>query len=94
MATPIKITYERLRRAQVIEAFSVAFQMIGGVPRLALWADQNPDEFYKLYGRLLPASTSQEMSDDSHIVIEHALPPPRYDPLGVPALEAKDVTET
>lgn len=75
-----KITYERLRRAQVIEAFHVAFQMVGGVPRLALWADQEPGEFFKLYARMLPAPTSSEMEGDGHVEIVHSLPAPGYDP--------------
>lgn len=41
-------------RVSVREGFERAFQMIGGVPRLALWADRNPTLFYTLYAKLLP----------------------------------------
>jgi len=40
-------------RKRVEKAFLTAFELIGGVPRLVLWADQNPTEFYKLYGRMI-----------------------------------------
>jgi hypothetical protein len=36
------------------EAFQAAFDRIGGVERLSSWAEENPGEFYKLYGRLIP----------------------------------------
>lgn len=36
------------------EAFSLAFQGLGGVEGLIDWAKGNPDEFYKLYARLIP----------------------------------------
>ena len=72
---------EHLRRADVISAFHMAFQMIGGIPRLALWADGNPGEFYKLYARMLPSSASDEMNSIGAIRIMHALPPPNYNPL-------------
>jgi hypothetical protein len=47
---------DRFTRAEVVQAFASAFQMIGGVPRLALWANENPTEFYRLYGKLMPSS--------------------------------------
>lgn len=49
-------------RREVVDAFTAAFTMIGGVPRLALWADQNPTEFYRLFGKLLPASSIVELA--------------------------------
>lgn len=32
----------------------LAFQGIGGVPALQIWAQGNPGEFYKLFARLIP----------------------------------------
>jgi hypothetical protein len=75
-----RLSSESLSRQEVVKAFNLAFQMIGGVPRLALWGDQNPTEFYKLYSRLLPSSTAVELDSAQAITIQHALPPPRYDP--------------
>lgn len=36
------------------EAFQLAFQGLGGVDGLMEWARGNPDDFYKLYARLIP----------------------------------------
>lgn len=36
------------------EAFSLAFQGMGGVEGLTAWAQANPTEFFKLYARLIP----------------------------------------
>lgn len=46
-----------LNRQDVVSAFHRAFEMIGGVSRMTLWANQNEDEFYRLYARLLPSAT-------------------------------------
>jgi hypothetical protein len=42
----------------VREQFSHAFDLIGGIPRLAMWAHQNPDKFYQLYSKLIPAQVT------------------------------------
>jgi hypothetical protein len=60
-------------RQEVVNAFARAFQMIGGVQRLALWANANPDKFYPLYAKLMP-STSIQIGDNSQVVIQHAIP--------------------
>ena len=49
-------------RQSVKENFESAFQLIGGVPRLALWADKNPTQFFTLYAKLLPAASTVEMT--------------------------------
>jgi len=49
--------------------------MIGGVPRLAVWADQNPTDFFKLYGRLLPASSTAELDGPQELLIKMAFAP-------------------
>ena len=51
----------------VVSAFHQCFELVGGVPRLALWADANPGDFYKLYARLLPTTAQVEL--DSHVNI-------------------------
>jgi hypothetical protein len=38
--------------------FQHAFELIGGIPRLAHWAHANPDKFYSLYSKLIPAQVS------------------------------------
>jgi len=42
-----------LRSKDARKAFQSAFELIGGIPRLALWADKNPTQFYQLYARFL-----------------------------------------
>jgi hypothetical protein len=40
------------------EAFQLAFDKLGGPEQLAAWAVDNPTEFYKLYGRLIPVDVT------------------------------------
>ncbi len=41
----------------------VAFEMIGGVERMASWADENPGEFYtKLFSRTIGKETEHTVS--------------------------------
>ncbi len=40
--------------ASAKEAFQFAFDDIGGKRKLAMWAKNNEEEFYKLYARLVP----------------------------------------
>lgn len=61
-------------RMDVVNAFNNAFQMIGGVPRLALWANENPDKFYPLYTKLMPSTAVNISAEGNTIIIEHAIP--------------------
>lgn len=63
-----------VKRAKVVNAFHEAFELIGGVPRLAHWADQSPSAFYKLYARLLPTQANQQLEHSGEIRIKHVLP--------------------
>jgi len=49
-------------RANVALQFDSVFELIGGVPRLALWADQNPGAFYSMYSKMLPAALKADVS--------------------------------
>jgi len=69
-----------LRARDARQAFKQAFELIGGVPRLALWADQNPGQFYNLYARFL--SDPQGRSD----------PPPIQ--LNLSWMKGRDLTGT
>ena len=66
-------------RAKVVEAFADAFELIGGVPRLAVWAHTNPGDFYKLYGKLLPSQNSSALGESNEMVIKHVIPPTELD---------------
>jgi len=46
-------SYTRTRNVR--QQFQHAFELIGGIPRLAHWAHTNPDKFYALYSKLIPA---------------------------------------
>lgn len=50
--TPNKTT------ASIKGAFVEAFELLGGVPSLALWAQENQTEFYKLAARLIPTEVA------------------------------------
>jgi len=47
-----------VRTRNVREQFLHAFELIGGIPRLAHWAHQNPDKFFPLYSKLIPAQVT------------------------------------
>lgn len=50
-----------------------AFDLIGGVPRLAHWAHHNPGEFFtKIWGKTLQSNAAVEHSGE--IVIRTAIP--------------------
>jgi hypothetical protein len=68
-----------LKRTQVVDAFMDAFQLIGGTPRLALWANENPTEYFKLYAKLAPRQLEQETKLDGGIKIVHVLPRGKLD---------------
>lgn len=40
------------------EAFQLAFEGIGGLPRLMKWADQNPSKFFNLFARMIGPTIS------------------------------------
>ena len=68
---------KRVNRADIEAAFVNAFEMVGGVPRLALYADANYGEFIKIFGRLLPKESLQV--HDGEIRLVHAIAPSKLD---------------
>jgi len=54
--TPSLPAYVKSRNVR--EQFQFAFELIGGIPRLAHWAHQNPDKFFSLYSKLIPAQVT------------------------------------
>ena len=49
-----------------------AFEMIGGLPRMAAWADQNPTDFYtKLFPKMI--SRSQQVDVSGTLTIDDAI---------------------
>lgn len=52
----------KVSKANIVREFQSVFSMIGGIPRLALWADQNPGAFYSMYSKLLPQEAKLQLS--------------------------------
>lgn len=52
---------QKFSRAEVVGSFMTAFEVIGGTTRLALWANENTTEFYRLFGKLIPSSSIAEI---------------------------------
>lgn len=61
-------------RRRVLEAIDEAFQLTGGVPRLAHWAHFNYTEFMKLFGKTIPAASQVELMGHLQHIIRPALP--------------------
>lgn len=76
---PVRLTKKEFDRRRVAEVFEDAFELIGGVSRLAVWAHENPTEFFKLYGRMLPTGTSVDLNQKGEITFKHVLPPTKLD---------------
>lgn len=49
-------SYTKTRNVRL--QFQHAFELIGGIPRLAMWAHQHPSQFYALYSKLIPAQVT------------------------------------
>jgi hypothetical protein len=75
-----------LRGQKAANAFQHAFELIGGVPRLALWADKNPSAFFALYSKLIPSTVQAQVN--STITINA----PWMDPNRLKYMDAIDVT--
>jgi hypothetical protein len=58
------------------EAFQLAFQGIGGVKRLAEWAEENPGEFFKLYARLIPVEQQHSSGEGGPMRVLIEFPEP------------------
>lgn len=63
-----------MKTSRAAQAFQQAFELIGGVPRLALWADQNPSKFYTLFSKLVPSTAEVHEKKDIKVTIEWASP--------------------
>lgn len=66
---------ETLKRSprRSLNAVNDTFDLIGGVPRLALWADANPTDFYtKVWNRTL--QTNAQVEHSGEIKITTAIP--------------------
>lgn len=67
--TPNKLT------SSIKDAFSEAFERLGGVKALVLWGSKNQTDFYKLASRLIPIQVNADIA---------VKPEARAYPLGLP----------
>jgi hypothetical protein len=58
-----------ISRKNVENAFHTAFELVGGTPRLAIWANDNPTDFYKLYSRMLPQQMDSKVQGAIQLVV-------------------------
>ena len=49
-----------LRSRNAKDQIRHAFDLIGGIPRLAHWAHANPGDFYKIWARTIPSQVTGE----------------------------------
>lgn len=68
---PFKLPRTGATREQIKDTFNTAFELIGGVPRLAIWANDNPDKFYSLWARL--QGNSSQPTAPAKMIVEHVL---------------------
>lgn len=62
----------KITRKEVEANFLEVFELVGGVPRLALWANDNYGEFVKVMAKLLP---KVELTSDQGAMIYQSLVP-------------------
>lgn len=82
-----KVSKMRTRK-QVEEAFLEAFELVGGVPRLAMWANdpEHYGEFLKLYAKFMPPAT-QETVEREFTFVSNIPPSPLNRPKQQPLNE-------
>jgi len=66
-------------RQKVVLAFQEAFELVGGIPRLAMYAHNNYGEFLKIYGKLIPAANLHDHAGQIEHIIRPALPKSKLD---------------
>lgn len=61
---------------RIQDALLQTFELIGGVPRLAVWADLNLDKFYNLFGKQIPGLVQQQnnFNAPTQIIVQSAIP--------------------
>lgn len=67
------ISNRKFDRQRVAEAFQSAFETVGGVQRLTIYAHNNYDEFIKLYAKLMPKDSDTLGDAMKEMVIKQVL---------------------
>lgn len=92
-AIPRQYQFSLRDRKFVENAFNACFDLIGGVPRLALWADQNPGEFFKLYAKMMPEVEKANQALNAQINITNHIPRSALDDVTLSAAHIIDSGE-
>lgn len=77
--TVVQAPRKKFDRDKFVSAMAEAFELIGGVPRLAIWADANQTEFYRLYSKTIPQASLLDIQGKMQMQILPALPPSALD---------------
>lgn len=67
-----RLPTRKFDRERILAGMDEAFELIGGVPRLAIWAHNNPSKFYPLW--LKTAGARVEVSHSGEVIIRPAIP--------------------
>ena len=66
-------------RQQVVSNIVDTFELIGGVGRMAEWANDYPTEFYKMYVKLAPKEAKEVVDNEMKLIVAPALAPTGLD---------------
>ena len=58
-----------LKGRNVKDQIRAAFELVGGVPRMATWAHHNYGDFMKIYARMVPTQVTGENGGPLQVVI-------------------------
>ncbi len=79
VARRLRVETKVPKKQKLLSAVDDTFELIGGGPRLAMWADENYGEFVKLYGKTLPSQIQATIEGKLQHIIRPALPPSPLD---------------
>ena len=71
-----RIPKKQAQKQRLIQAMAEAFEIVGGVPRLALYADKNYGEFLKIIGKQIPVLVQNSIGIQANgpVTIVSAIP--------------------
>lgn len=92
-AIPSNYQFVLRDRQFVANAMNACFDLIGGVPRIVQWADQNPGEFYKLYAKMMPEVEKANQALNAQINITNHIPRSALDDVTLTAAHIIDSGE-
>jgi len=75
---PKDYVFKRKDREFVADCFHAAFELNGGLPRLAKYGNENYGEFIKLWARMLPEAQKHE-AGPAVVQVFHNVPPSPLD---------------